>query len=144
MQRTRYNISQFIYFCKTLYMFQTTFPSIIRSSKQHIQCQVFVRPLLLPATVTVWRCTCSFELLMVTFGVVCKQDCRIWCLERGRLWRSAVCDVSLANYTHRYAPPSLDGSLETRMMTSPTKHYLHRPFWRRSTEFRTESFVGNI
>ena len=37
------------YFCKTLYMFQTGFPSIIRSSKLHIQRQVFVRPLLLPA-----------------------------------------------------------------------------------------------
>jgi len=30
-------------------MFQTVFPSIIRSSKLHIQRQVFVRPLLLPA-----------------------------------------------------------------------------------------------
>jgi len=40
---------KFIYFCKTLYMFQTGFPSIIRSSKLHIQRQVFVRPLLLPA-----------------------------------------------------------------------------------------------
>jgi len=30
-------------------MFQTGFPSIIRSTKLHIQAQVFVRPLLLPA-----------------------------------------------------------------------------------------------
>ena len=30
-------------------MFQTVFPSIIRSSKLHIQRQVFVRPKLLPA-----------------------------------------------------------------------------------------------
>ena len=37
-------VSQFIYFCKTLYMIQTGFPSIIRSSKLHIQRQVFVRP----------------------------------------------------------------------------------------------------
>jgi len=29
---TRCDVSQFIYFCKTLYMFQTVFPSIIRSS----------------------------------------------------------------------------------------------------------------
>ena len=35
-----------IYFCKTLYMSQTGFPSIIRSSKLHIQRQAFVRPLL--------------------------------------------------------------------------------------------------
>jgi len=39
----------FIYFCKTLYMFQTGFPSIIRSSKLHIHRQVFVRPIMLPA-----------------------------------------------------------------------------------------------
>jgi len=32
-----------------LYVFQTVFPSIIRSSKLHIQRQVFVRPILLPA-----------------------------------------------------------------------------------------------
>ena len=49
VQPTRCKVSQFIYFCKTLYMFQTVFPSIIRSSKLHIQRQVFVRPLLLPA-----------------------------------------------------------------------------------------------
>jgi len=30
-------------------MYQTVFPSIIRSSKLHIQRQVFVRPILLPA-----------------------------------------------------------------------------------------------
>jgi len=30
-------------------MFQAGFPSIIRSSKLHIQCQVIVRPILLPA-----------------------------------------------------------------------------------------------
>ena len=39
----------FIYFCKTLYVFHTVFPSIFRSSKVHIQRQVFVRPLLLSA-----------------------------------------------------------------------------------------------
>jgi hypothetical protein len=36
----------FIYFCKTLFIFQTVFPPIIRSTKLHIQRQVFVRPLL--------------------------------------------------------------------------------------------------
>ena len=42
---TRCSVSQFLYFCKTLYMFQTVFPSIIRSSKLHIQRQIFVRPI---------------------------------------------------------------------------------------------------
>jgi len=38
-----------IYFCKTLYMFQTVFPTIIMGTKLHIQRQLFVRPKLLPA-----------------------------------------------------------------------------------------------
>ena len=66
-----------IYFCKTLYMFQAVFTSIIRSTKLHIQRQAFVRPLLLPAVslrlgegssaglTNTWRCMCSFELLMM-------------------------------------------------------------------------------
>ena len=37
VQPTRCNVSHFVYFCKTLYMFQAVFPSIIRSSKLHIQ-----------------------------------------------------------------------------------------------------------
>jgi len=37
VQPTKCNVSQFIYFCKTLYMFQTVFPSIISSSILHIQ-----------------------------------------------------------------------------------------------------------
>jgi len=45
VQPTRCNVSQFLYFCKTLYVFQTGFPSIIRSSKLHVQRQVFVRPI---------------------------------------------------------------------------------------------------
>jgi hypothetical protein len=40
---------KFINFSQTLYMFQTVFRPIISSSKLHIQRQVFVRPLLLPA-----------------------------------------------------------------------------------------------
>ena len=78
VQPIRCDVSQFIYFCKKLYMFQTGFSSIIRSSKLHIQCQVFVRPILPPAAslarlaagssiglTNTWRCMCSFELLMM-------------------------------------------------------------------------------
>ena len=36
-------ISLIIYACKTLYMFRTVFPSIIRSSKLHIRQQVYVQ-----------------------------------------------------------------------------------------------------
>jgi len=49
VQPTGCDVSQFICFCKTLCMFQTFFPSIIRSSKLHIQRQVCVRTILLPA-----------------------------------------------------------------------------------------------
>ena len=49
VQPVKCDVSQFIYFCKTIYMFQTVFPSIIRSLKLHIQRQAFVIPLLVPA-----------------------------------------------------------------------------------------------
>jgi len=45
VQPTRCDVSQIIYFCKMLYVLQTVFPSVIRSSKLHIQRQVFVRPI---------------------------------------------------------------------------------------------------
>jgi len=48
VQPARCNVSQYIHLCKTLCMFQTGFPSI-KSSKLHIQRQVFVRTILLPA-----------------------------------------------------------------------------------------------
>ena len=49
-------LSQIIYSCKTLYMFRTVFPSIIRSSKLRIQQQYMSN-----------SCCCirSFELLMM-------------------------------------------------------------------------------
>jgi len=43
----RCNVSQFVYFCKTLYMFQTGFPSV--KTAHIVQRQVFVRPIPLPA-----------------------------------------------------------------------------------------------
>jgi len=49
VQPTRCDFSKFIYFSKMLCMFQMVFPSIIRSSKLHVQRQVLVRLLLLPA-----------------------------------------------------------------------------------------------
>jgi len=45
-------LSQIIYSCKTLYMFRTVFPSIIRSSKLRIQQGIYVKQLLL----SVMRC----------------------------------------------------------------------------------------
>jgi len=44
-------VSQVIYSCKTLYMFRTVFPSIIRSSKLHIRQQTYVKQLLLYITI---------------------------------------------------------------------------------------------
>ena len=39
-------MSQFILFLKTLYMFRTFFPSIIRISRLYIQQQAYVRQIL--------------------------------------------------------------------------------------------------
>jgi len=44
-------LSQIIYSCKTLYMFRTVFPSIIRSSKTAYAETVYVKQLLLPADI---------------------------------------------------------------------------------------------
>ena len=43
----RWNVSHIIYSCKTHYMFRTGFPSIIRSSRLHIQQESYVEQLLL-------------------------------------------------------------------------------------------------
>jgi len=48
---TRWNVSQIIYSCKTLYMFRMVFPSIIRSSRLHIQQEAYVEQLLLPTVI---------------------------------------------------------------------------------------------
>jgi len=43
------NFSNLLYFGRTLYMFRSVFPSIIRSLKLYIQHQVYVKQILLPA-----------------------------------------------------------------------------------------------
>ena len=59
VQPTRFDISQFLYFCKTLYMFRTVFPSITRSWKLHTQRQVLVWqiPDAVCAVLSSWWCT---------------------------------------------------------------------------------------
>ena len=88
--------------------FRRFFPSIIRSSKLHIQRQVFVRPLLLPAAsqarlaagssngpTKTWRCMCSFELLMMDGKDPLKH---VQCLtEINKLWNVASCWLYSAN-----------------------------------------------
>ena len=87
---TRCNVSQFIYFCKMLYMFQTVFPSIIRSSKLHIQRQVhvFVRPILLPAASSDSR---AFFQFLKNFNSVSTK----------RLFRNGWWDVFCQAFTFR-------------------------------------------
>ena len=58
VQPTRCSVSQFIYFCKTLYVFQTIFPSIITRSKLRITASGICQT-------NTWRCMCSFELVMM-------------------------------------------------------------------------------
>jgi hypothetical protein len=48
---TRCNVTQFVYFCKLLYMFWVVPPPIIRSTKLYLQHLVLVKLLLLPAAV---------------------------------------------------------------------------------------------
>jgi len=48
---TRYNVTQFIYFCKLLYIFRMDPTPIIRSTKLYLQHLVLVKPLLLPVAI---------------------------------------------------------------------------------------------
>ena len=45
------NITQFVYFCKLLYVLRVVPPPIIRSTKLYLQNLVLVKPLLLPAAI---------------------------------------------------------------------------------------------
>jgi len=88
-------------------MFQMVFPSIIRSSKLHIQCQTFVSPIVLPAVslarlaagssiglTNAWLCICSFELLMIRKNRL-KHVERL--TEINKLWNFASCWLYTAN-----------------------------------------------
>jgi len=79
VQPTRCNVSHFIYFCKTLYMFQTDFPSVISSSKLHIQCQVAVRPIVLP--------TASLARLAAGSSIGLTLYVQFWAADDGRKTR---------------------------------------------------------
>ena len=75
VQPTWCNVSQFIHVCNTRYTFQTVFPSIIRSSKLHVTYSVrYFSDQYCPARLAAgssigltntWRCSCSFEILMM-------------------------------------------------------------------------------
>jgi hypothetical protein len=58
-------LSRIIYSCKTLYMFRTVFPSIIRSSKLRIRQQVYVKQLLLVAGSSSSCLTCTVTVYVV-------------------------------------------------------------------------------
>ena len=73
VQPTRCDVSQFIYFRKTLYMFQAVFPPIIWSSKLHIQSWVFVRPIPLPVVSLARLAACKS--LVVRIWILYVQLC---------------------------------------------------------------------
>ena len=71
---------KFIYFCKTLYMFQTVFLSTISCTKLQIQRQVFVRPILLPAArldgMEVGNQVCAADDGREKPSEICRVSCR--------------------------------------------------------------------
>jgi len=98
VQPTRFKVSQFIYFCKTLYMFQAVFPSIIRSSKLHIQRQVLVWqiPDAVCAVLSFWWWTEKNRLKHV-------ERLR----EINKLWNVASCWLYSANILAMHGPMSV-------------------------------------
>ena len=71
---------KFTYSCKTFYMFQTGFPSIIRSTKLHIQRQVFVA----------WRLAAGSSICLTPYVQFCAPD-------DGRKNPSETCRASYRN-----------------------------------------------
>jgi hypothetical protein len=65
----RHLLSQIIYFCKTLYMLQTVFPSIIRSSKLRIQQRYISNsccyPLMFPYSYVSFACLALINLIFM-------------------------------------------------------------------------------
>ena len=82
-------------FCKTLCMFQTGFPSIIRNSKMHIQHQAFVRPILLPAS------SLTSQLLMMDGKTVWNMQS---ILQGIFFWKVASCWLYSANILVKLGP----------------------------------------
>jgi len=104
-----------IYFCKTLFMFQTVFPPIIRSSKLHIQRQVFDRPILLPAA--------SLARLAAGSSIGLTLYVQFWAPDDGRknhlkhverlteinkLWNFAFCWLYSANILAIHGPVNVE------------------------------------
>ena len=108
------HVSQFICFCKVLYMFQMVFLTIIRSSKVHIQHQVFVRPILLPARLAAGSSNgLTYLMLYVQFWA--PDDGwknRLKHVERlteiNQLWNVAPCWLYSANFFHPFTQSSVE------------------------------------
>ena len=99
VQPTGCKVSQFIYFCRTLYTFQTVLPSIIISSKLHTELQVFVRQILT---------------LCVQFWAYDGRKNRLKHVERpteiNKLWNVASCWLYSANILAMHGFMNVRGS----------------------------------
>jgi len=104
-------------------MFQTGFPSIIRTSKLHIQRQVFVRPILLSAASAVLKKGTAFPL-------------EAWSgPERSRTLRfpdfmtTAQDSGKVVSLTHRpLLPPSVRGGVDPRAIVRSEGFYINEKF----------------
>ena len=88
---------KFIYFCKMLYIFQTVFLSINRSTKLHIQHQAFVRLLLLPAD-SLSDCYCYLPISCQTVTATCRYPVRLLLLPADML-SDCYCYLSISCQT---------------------------------------------
>jgi len=139
VQPKRFKVSQFIYFCKTLYMFQTCFPSIIRSSKLHIQRQVADRPIPLPAGSPVRLAAGSTIGLTLYMQFWAPDDGRknhLKHVERlteiNKLWNVASCWLYSANTLAMHGPMNVKFACGTRSS-----------FWQRWSRRRVAILKGS-
>jgi len=110
-----------IYFCKTLYMFQTVFLSIIRSSKLHIQRQVFFRliPDAVCAVLSSWWWTEKNRLKHVEHLT-----------ETNKLWNVASCWLYSANILAMHGPTNFKCEINRPCSLLNDSHYFKFCEWR--------------
>jgi len=87
VQPKRCNVSQFLYFCKTLYTSRTGF--FCPSSGARLAAGSTI------GLINTWRCMCSFELLMIGRKNRLKHTERL--TEMNKLWNVASCWLYSAN-----------------------------------------------
>ena len=128
MQPTRRNVTQFIYLCEKLYMFQAVPPPIIRISNCIYSIRYFVKTLLLPATVVE-----ETELSSISSTTVAGSS---------KFWQSTRCCIySLRSWWWAEAPPETCTAFHINKLCKDASWRLHLKIYLRCTDPWTSKVI---